>query len=605
MGELQMDLVVNGKRVRKPADPDMRLLDFLRERLFLTGTKEGCGEGECGACTVIIDGQPIKSCLMPVAKAQGTHVLTVEGLLDGDRLHPVQEAFLHKGAAQCGFCTPGMVMSGVATLMANPEATADELREGVAGNICRCTGYQKIFEALELAREIQAGRVKPEDLAAPPSPSYIGASVRRIDGRGKLTGATKYAADLTLPGMLHVKVLRSPYAHARILDIDTAEAEAMPGVEAVLTWKDIPGRNLYGAFIPDQPVFCRDKVRFIGDAVAAVVAESEEIARQALARIRVHYDVLPAVFDPEEAMRPGAPVLHDDVPDNVVKRTKLRRGDAEAAMAAADVVVEGVYQTQAIEHAYLEPEAGVAYLEPDETITILAPGQNLTHHREDLCAILKLPVNRVRLIMSTVGGGFGGKEDLTVQPILALSVMRTRRPAKYVFTREESFLATAKRHPFRVYYRTGLQSDGRIAASEIRVVADGGAYAQSSPGVMVKATILGAGPYCIPNVSIDAAAVYTNNTPSGAMRGFGATQMNFATEVHMDRCAERLGMDPIAFRRLNAMRDGAITHTGQVLPRVTLLESLEAAAAAAGWAPRRAGAGAAVGARVREEVTRS
>lgn len=580
-----LELTVNGKQVRKPAKTHMRLLDFLREELYLTGTKEGCGEGECGTCSVRVNGELIKSCLMPAVKAQGADVVTIEGLAKDGKLHPVQQAFIHAGASQCGFCIPGMVMAAADTLEKNPHASPEELREGISGNICRCTGYRKIFEAMDLAAEIMTGRCDSATLDIPQEapPSYIGTSVPRVDAKSKVTGALKYAADMTLPNMLHVKVLRSPFAHARIKSIDTSLAEAMEGVEAVLTYKDVPGEDGFGVFVLDQPSFAREKVRFVGETVAAVAAETEIIAREALAKIKVEYEPLPALFDPEEAMAEGAPVLHNDYPKNLSRHVKIRKGDVAEAMARAEIIVEGVYGTQVIEHAYLEPEAGIAYLEPDDTLTIVSPSQNITHHRHDLAKILNRPINKIRCIMSPVGGGFGGKEDQTVQPIIALAVLKTGRPAKYVFTREESFIVSAKRHPFRIRYRTGMTKDGRIIASECRIIADTGAYAQSGPGVMVKAAVLSNGPYQIDNVWVDSISAYTNNTPSGAMRGFGATQMHFATETQMDRCAERVGMDPLAFRRLNCLRDGDETHTGQALPSVSLLRTIEGAAKAAGW----------------------
>lgn len=584
-----MELTVNGRRVRKPAETHMRLLDFLRDVLHLTGTKEGCGEGECGTCSTFVNGELIKSCLMPVAKAQGAEIVTIEGLAGGGDLNPVQQAFVHTGASQCGFCIPGMVMAATDTLNKNPHASAEELKQGISGNICRCTGYAKIFKAMEVAADIINGKVDPAELKAEAEAvpeSYIGASVQRIDAPSKVTGALKYAADMTMPNMLYVRVLRSNVAHARVSVLDTSEAEKMPGVEAILTYRDVPGHDAHGVFVNDQPIFARDRVRFYGEGVCAVVAETDYIARQALAKIKVRYEPLPAVFDPEEALLPGAPQLHAEFPGNLLKHVKIKKGDVEAGFTAADLIVEETYQTQAIEHAYLEPEAGIAYLEADGTLTIVSPSQNITHHRHNLCHMLNMPPNKVRVIMSPVGGGFGGKEDLTVQPVLALAVLKTRMPCKYVFSREESFIASAKRHPFKITIKTGLRRDGRIIANQVWILGDGGAYAFSTPGVMNKAAILAAGPYQIENVRVDSLGVYTNNTPSGAMRGFGATQTHFAAEAHMDLCAERVGLDPLEFRRINALRDGDATHTGQILPSVSLLRAIDGAAEAAGWKPK-------------------
>jgi CO/xanthine dehydrogenase Mo-binding subunit/aerobic-type carbon monoxide dehydrogenase small subunit (CoxS/CutS family) len=587
MPELRIEMTVNGRPVSRSAKPHQRLLDFLREDLHLTGTKEGCGAGECGTCSVFVDGKLLKSCLIPLAKAHGARVETVEGLARAGELTVLQKAFHKCGASQCGYCIPGMVMAATAALRANPFLGDEEIKERLGGNICRCTGYQKIFEAVALARDVINGRAAASalDEVEQPDGRFIGANVRRIDAPSKVSGALKYAGDMTMPGMLHVQVLRSPHPHARIVSIDTSDAEAMPGVEAVVTAKDVPGENAFGVFVHDQPIITGDRVRYVGDHVAAVAAEDLATAREALRKIRVVYEPLPGVFDPEEAMRPGAPILHDYAPDNLVMHIPIRRGDVGKGFAEADLVVEETYETQQVEHAYLEPEAGLAYVDHDGVVTVVSPSQNITHHRQMLSAALAVPVNRVRMIMSPVGGGFGGKEDMIYQGILALLAIKTRRPVRLVYTREESIATTAKRHPSRTRCRMGLNKDGRITALDMRVIYDGGAYGMSTEGVVRKGAILGAGPYDIPNVKIDAYGVYTNNTPSGAFRSFGSLQTQFATESHLDICAERLGLDPFEIRRINAMRDGAITHTKQTLGSVAFTRVLDAAAAASRWEP--------------------
>jgi aerobic-type carbon monoxide dehydrogenase small subunit (CoxS/CutS family) len=520
MPDLPIEATINGRRVSRHVKPHARLLDFLREDLHLTGAKEGCGAGECGTCSVFVDGTLVKSCLVPVAKAQNAEIETVEGLGRSGELTVLQRAFHKTGASQCGYCIPGMVMAATGAIRANPFVGSEEIKERLGGNICRCTGYQKIFEAVELARDVLNGRLPETALAeeGPRNGSFIGASVRRIDAPSKVSGALKYAGDMVLPGMLHVQVLRSPHAHARILSLDTAEAEAMSGVHGVITAADVPGKDGFGVFVHDQPVMARGKVRYVGEAVAAVAAEDLVTARRALGKIRVAYEPLPGVFEPEEALQPGAPVLHDYAPDNLVKHIPIRKGDVERGMAEADLVVEETYTTQQVEHAYLEPEAGVAYVDPDGVVTVHSPSQNITHHRHMLAGILALPINRVRMIMSPVGGGFGGKEDMIYQGMLALLAIKTRRPVRLVFTREESIATTAKRHPSRTHYRMGLKRDGRIVATEMRVIYDGGAYGMSTEGVVRKGAILAAGPYNIPNVKIDTYGVYTNNTPSWCIR---------------------------------------------------------------------------------------
>ncbi|MGH6769878.1 MAG: molybdopterin-dependent oxidoreductase [Xanthobacteraceae bacterium] len=585
MPELRIEATINGRKIRRSAQPWQRLLDFLRDDLNLTGTKEGCGAGECGTCSVFVDGVLMKSCLVPVAKAQNATIETVEALAGTDGLSIMQRAFHKAGASQCGYCIPGMVMAATAALRTNPFAGREEIKERIGGNICRCTGYQKIVDAVEMARDVQNGSLPPSVFAEaePEDGRFIGSNVRRIDAPSKVSGALRYAGDMVIPGMLHVQVLRSPHPHARIVSLDTTEAEAMEGVEGVITCADVPGKDGFGVFVNDQPIMARDRVRYVGEAIAAVAAEDLLTAKRALAKIKVAYEPLPAVFDPEEAMRPGAPVLHDYAPNNIVKHIPIRVGDVARGFAESDLVVEQDYTTQAVEHAYLEPEAGLAYVDHDGVVTILSPSQNITHHRHMLARIIAQPINKVRFIMSPVGGGFGGKEDMIYQGMLALLAMKTRRPVRLVFTREESIVSTAKRHPARTHLKMGLTRDGRIRAVAFKMISDGGAYGLSTEGVMRKAAILGAGPYNIPNLTMDTYGVYTNNTPAGAFRSFGALQTQFATESHLDICAEKLGLDPFEIRRINAMRDGAVTHTRQTLGKVSLTRALDAAEKASGW----------------------
>ena len=585
MPDLQFKATINGRKISRNAKPHQRLLDFIRDDLNLTGNKEGCGAGECGTCSVFVDGTLMKSCLMPVAKAQGTTIETVEALAKSGELSVLQKAFHKTGASQCGYCIPGMVMAATAALRTNPFADREEIKERLGGNICRCTGYQKIFDAVELARDVQNGTLPAAALLEDETEGgdFIGKNVRRIDTPSKVSGRLKYAGDMTMPGMLHVQVLRSPHAHARIVSIDTSAAEAMEGVAGVITSADVPGEDGFGVFVNDQPIMARGKVRYVGEAVAAVAAEDPLIAKRALSSIEVVYEPLPAVFDPDEALRAGAPVLHDYAPDNVTKHIPIRVGDLDKGFAESDLVIEETYSTQQIEHAYLEPEAGLAYVDHDGVVTIVSPDQNITHHRHMLARIIAKPISKVRFIMSPVGGGFGGKEDMIYQGMLALLAMKTQRPVRLVFTREESIISTAKRHPSRTVLRMGLMRDGRIRALQMQMICDGGAYGLSTEGVMRKAAILAAGPYVIPNVRVDTFGIYTNNTPSGAFRSFGALQTAFATESHLDICAERLGLDPFHIRRINAMRDGAVTHTKAKLGSVSLTRALDALEKASGW----------------------
>jgi CO/xanthine dehydrogenase Mo-binding subunit/aerobic-type carbon monoxide dehydrogenase small subunit (CoxS/CutS family) len=585
MPDLQFKATINGRKISRNAKPHQRLLDFIRDDLNLTGNKEGCGAGECGTCSVFVNGTLMKSCLLPVAKAQGTTVETVEALAKTGELSVLQKAFHKTGASQCGYCIPGMVMAATAALRTNPFADREEIKERLGGNICRCTGYQKIFDAVELARDVQNGTLPAAALLEDETEAggFIGKNVRRIDTPSKVSGRLKYAGDMTMSGMLHVQVLRSPHAHARIVSIDTSAAEAMEGVAGVITSADVPGEDGFGVFVNDQPVMAREKVRYVGEAIAAVAAEDPLTAKRALSSIKVEYEPLPAIFDPDEALRAGAPVLHDYAPDNVTKHIPIRVGDIDKGFAESDLVVEETYSTQQIEHAYLEPEAGLAYVDHDGVVTIVSPDQNITHHRHMLARIIARPISKVRFIMSPVGGGFGGKEDMIYQGMLALLAMKTQRPVRLVFTREESIISTAKRHPSRTVLRMGLMRDGRIRSLQMKMICDGGAYGLSTEGVMRKAAILAAGPYVIPNVRVDTIGIYTNNTPSGAFRSFGALQTAFATESLLDICAERLGLDPFLIRRINAMRDGAVTHTKAKLGSVSLTRALDALEKASGW----------------------
>ena len=585
MSKLKINLEVNNRKVSRETEPHKRLLDFLRDDLNLTGAKEGCGAGECGTCSVFVDGKLVKSCLMPVAKAAGTKIETIEGLAEPGTLTPMQKAFYKTGASQCGYCIPGMVMAATAALRENPSAGIEEIKERLGGNICRCTGYTKIFEAVELARDVIAGDIPQEALEEDAvGSSYIGHNVRRIDAPSKVSGRLRYAADIKMHDMLQLQVLRSPHPHAKIISIDTSDAEAMEGVVCVLTSDDVPAQtDGFGVFVHDQPIMARGKVRHVGEAVAAVAAEDLVTARRAVAKIKVVYEELPGVFDPEDAMKSGAAVVHDYAENNIVKHIPVRKGDVEAGFANADIVLEDDFSTQQVEHAYLEPEAGIAYVDPDDVIVVMSPSQNITHHRHMLAHILGKPINKVRFIMSAVGGGFGGKEDMIYQGMLAIAAIKTHRPVQLNFTREESIIASAKRHPSRTHYKMGLKWNGKITAIQFNMISDGGAYGMSSEGVMRKAAILSCGPYEVHNLSVDTTAVYTNNTPSGAFRTFGGMQAQFATESMMDMAAEALEMDPFEIRRVNMMKIGSKTHTQHELSAASLDRCLDAAETESRW----------------------
>jgi len=551
----------------------MSLLAFLRDELGLTGAKDGCSEGTCGACTVIVDGEAKRACVLKMKRLDGRSVETIESLADGDRLHPLQYAMVREGAIQCGFCTPGMVMAGKALLDKNPHPSLDEIKKALKHNLCRCTGYRPIIAAIQeagcMVREGVKGVLASE--LWPTEDQVVGRGVARVDGVDKVTGRLKYSADLYVENMLHAKVLRAAHPHARLSGIDTSAAERAPGVVAVFTAKDIPGRNRFGIIRKDQPVLAEDRVRYLGEVVAAVYAESEAEAEAALHLIQVEYEPLPVIENPEQALAEGAPAIHEG--GNLLCHVPIRKGDVEKGFAEADVIIEGEYFTPFVEHGYLEPEACLAVPEVSSSsasggsgeVTVHVGSQSSIHDQEDIAAVLDLPLEKVRVIHMPMGGGFGGKEDITVQIIAALGALKTGRPVKFVWTRQESLLASGKRHAEWLRYRTGVTRDGRLVAAEVEIYGDGGAYASATDAVLFRSASFACGPYEIPNVKVDAYGVITNNQHGTAFRGFGNPQVTFASEIQMDRLVEALGMDPVEFRLKNILDPGAVTITGHVL----------------------------------------
>ncbi len=413
----------------------------------------------------------------------------------------------------------------------------------------------------------------------------LGRRVVRADSRAYITGATRYADDLFLPGMLHAAFLHSAHAHARIRSIDTSGADQMPGVVATLTGNEIPV-NSFGSTYQDQPVLATDRVRHHGELVAAVAAETEQQARDALSKIRVDYEPIPAVFDPLEAMAEGAPRLHG--PSNIYTSKTISRGDVEKGFAQSDRVFEGRYTTQMIEHAPMEPHAAVAEWDAGGRVRISTTLGRITLARTDLARTLAIPVGRIQVTASILGGNFGGKNEIRTEPALALLSRKTGRPVKGVYTRQEEFTSSTVRHPLIADYKTGVTAEGRLIAREVRLVLDGGAYASWSETTVGKAAILAAGPYRIPHIRVEGCAVYTNKTVAGAMRGFGAPQVCFAYESQMDEIARSLCIDPLELRLRNAFVEGSVSPTGQVLEAVGLTETLQTAARASGWRGVRA-----------------
>lgn len=572
----RVSLIINGTPTELEAEPHRLLVKLLRDDLGLTGTKEGCGRGYCGACSVIVNGKIHPSCLLAVPDIEGKQVTTIEGIGTGEKPHPIQLALVEAGAVQCGFCTPGMVVSAKALLDANPSPSRAQVIKWLSRNLCRCTGYAKIVEGVLNAARILRGGPRPEDTTPAGS---LGESVIRPDSLQKALGLSRYGADLKIPGMLHAKVLRSANPHARLVGIDTSEARKLPGVEAVLTSADIPGCNLLSRpreRIKDQPFLVEDRVRRVGDPLAVVAATSEETAQLALAKIKVEYQPLPAVFDPASALEPGAAKLHPD--GNLLSYQRITQGDIAKGFGQADLVVENRYVTPFLEHAYLEPEVAVAYPSERGRITIETPfGQSPYIARDSIAAVLGLEPDKVRLKAVTTGGSFGGKSDVFLQAVPALLCHKLGRPVRLKYDREESFQTTTKRHSAIMSYLTGATREGKITALKAHILLDTGAYAAAGAGVCQRAALHATGPYEIPNVLVEARAVYTNNPVCSTMRGPGVPQVTFALESQLDILAARLGIDPLELRVMNALGPDSPTAHGQILgPGLGIKDTLKA-----------------------------
>jgi CO/xanthine dehydrogenase Mo-binding subunit/aerobic-type carbon monoxide dehydrogenase small subunit (CoxS/CutS family) len=553
---------VNGDSVTTLVSPVERLSKVLRERLGLTGTKIGCDAGDCGACTVLLDGEPVCSCLVAAGQMEGRAVTTVEGLAARAPIcDQLQKSFLRHGAAQCGACTPGMLVSATALLERNSAPSESDVMDAIGGVLCRCTGYRKIITAVLDARSGKS----PEQ--SPLAGSAVGTRLVRLDGKGKVDGTEIFGADESPAGALVVRAIRSPYHRARFRfgDLDAFVA-AHPGVHRVLTAKDIPGENRYGVIAPfaDQPVFAEAEARFRGEAVAAVVGEADAIEALDLAKFPVTWEELPALTTIAAALAPDAPRMHTSREGNVLVRGRVVRGDVERALAEADVVVEGDYETGFVEHAYIEPEAGFAQRVNDQ-IEIQACTQSPYMDRADIARILGIAPEFVRIIPTAVGGGFGAKLDLSVQPFVALAAWHLRQPVRMVYSRSESIVSTTKRHPASIRVRVGATRDGKLVAMDFAADFNTGAYSSWGPTVAARVPVHASGPYHVPHYRALTRAVHTHLVPAGAFRGFGVPQTAIAQEQLYDDLADRLAIDRLEFRIMNALGDVIPTVTGQVL----------------------------------------
>jgi len=556
-----LSISLNGKICPVQSDPRTRLSTVLREEFRLTGTKVGCDAGDCGACTVLVDGKPVCACLTAVGPLHDAEVQTIEGLrVSSPDFQRLQESFLVHGAAQCGICTPGMLVTAVWLLSTNPKPSEAEVMDALGGVLCRCTGYRKIINAVASANE-PAVR---QDIAAN---GAVGKRLVRLDGLRKVSGTDVYGADEWPEDSLVLSVIRSPHDHAQFSFGDLEEfVRQNPGIRAVFTSRAVPGKNCYGvhADFADQPVFAETETRYRGEAVAAVVGDASFMATLDPACFPVTWKPLPAVLTPAAAQLPGATPVHGSRPDNILVRGLVIHGDADRAFREAPVVVEAEYVTGFIEHAYIEPEAGFARRVGDR-IEVQSCTQSPYMTRKDIASILGITEDSVRIIPTAVGGGFGSKLDLSTQPFLAIAAWHLRLPVKMAYTRPESIRSTTKRHPSKIHCRAAATPDGKLLAMDLEGEFNTGAYASWGPTVAARVPVHGSGPYKVPHYRAITRAVHTHLVPAGAFRGFGVPQGTIAQEQLYDALAEKLGIDQLEFRVLNALDGHSPTVTGQVL----------------------------------------
>jgi len=610
---MELILNINSENLHVSSEPGEMLLKLLRRKGYF-GAKHGCETGECGACTVLMDGKPVNSCLVLGAQAQGHAIQTIESLGQHPEqgwkvnkgLHALQQAFISNGAIQCGYCTPAQILVAKHLLDTNPDPTEDEIRQSLSGVLCRCTGYLKPVQAIlqtaehikndhigissdALAESLESEHLSaigfdqslPEVVPAKTVPSYqrVGKPDIKVDAIKLVQGKPAFTADIDIRGLLVAKVLHSPYAHARIKHIDAAKARSLPGVASVLTWTDIP-RVVYSTAGQSDPIpgpldtfSLDDKVRFVGDRVAFVAAESEDIANDALKLIEVEYEILPTLLNPDLAMMPDAPILHDeedyvnfaesDPARNLAAKIRIDIGNVEQGFTEADHIFESDYSVSKVQQVCIEPHVVITYWDEDDRLVVRTSTQVPFHARRILAPVLGLPIKRIRVIKPRIGGGFGGKQEVMIEDVAAHLTIATRRPVIYEYSREEEFIASRSRHPMQLHMKTGVKNDGTITANEMYALTDTGAYGchaltvTGNTGHKSMALYVGDGKYReAPNIRFYADIVYTNHPPAGAYRGYGVPQGFWAVERHMEKIARKLGFDPIEFRLKNTLRQG-------------------------------------------------
>lgn len=561
----------------------MILMDFLREELGITSVKNGCKEGACGTCTVIIDGKTSRSCIPKLSKLAGKKIQTIEGFTERQK-EVFAYAFAAAGAVQCGFCIPGMVVAGKCLIDQNPDPTRAEVKHALRNNYCRCTGYAKIEDAVLLAAKMVRENLRIPEIK---QTGKVGERVFRVDARDKTLGTAKYADDFKLDGMLYGKNVFTKYARAKILSIDPGKALQMPGVVAVYTAKDIPGSKYIGHLAKDQPgmIDIGEQTKYIGDTLAVVVAETREQAEAAVKAVQVEYEELEPIRTPLEAAVPGAHQVHGEgfmqfgkfrIPENnLLHHEEVKRGDAETALANAKFVAEGTFRVQPVEHAFMEPETAVGVPDGDGVLVITSD-QGVYNVQHEIMEYLSLPEDKVRIQAAVVGGGFGGKEDLSVQHHAALCAYLTKRPVKVSFSRQESINFHPKRHAMELYFKLGCDENGIFQGMKARITSDTGAFASLGGPVLQRACTHAGGPYNYQNIDIEGNAYYTNNPPAGAFRGFGVTQSAAAIECLVNELAEKVGISGWEIRYRNAIRPGQVLPNGQIADDGTAMaETLE------------------------------